>query len=196
MTIPRSKWRPLNSSSGHQPELRRPAPLVGNRKYSQPTFLSDGTPSPGALWPASTRAEAGFILSTIDVGIRIVVPRSLVVSYDVHGTQLQGGGMIGIDLGGLDKLPRDLGFGRPEKDASLFLPLGLGLARHGILQGHRDSDVADLDRGHRYTPSGGLCRLEGKIAVITGANSGIGFQWPQPGHCREGYPSQHFKHLS
>jgi hypothetical protein len=38
----------------------------------------------------------------------------------------------------------------------LFLALGLGLARHGILQGHRDSDVANLDRGHRYAPSGGL----------------------------------------
>src|SRR5580704_2435824 len=75
---------------------------------------------------------------------------------DVHGTQLQGRGMIGIDLGGLDKLPRDLSFGGPENDAGLFLTLGLGLARHGILQGHRDSDVADLDRGHRHAPSGGL----------------------------------------
>jgi len=53
---------------------------IGNQKYSQATLFSDGTPSPGALWPASTRAEAGFILSTIDVGIRIVVPRSFVVS--------------------------------------------------------------------------------------------------------------------
>jgi hypothetical protein len=46
----------------------------------QAAFFSDGNPSPGALWLASTRAEAGFMLSTIDVGIRIVVPRSLVVS--------------------------------------------------------------------------------------------------------------------
>src|ERR1700737_4879180 len=36
---------------------------------------------------------------------------------DVHGTQLQGGGMIGIDLGGLDKLPRDLGFLPPQLTA-------------------------------------------------------------------------------
>jgi hypothetical protein len=50
------------------------------RKYSQATLFSEGTPSLGALWLASTRAEAGFILSTIDVGIRIVVPRSFVVS--------------------------------------------------------------------------------------------------------------------
>ena len=41
--------------------------------------------------------------------------------------------MIGVDLGGLDKLPRDLGFGRPENDAGLFFALGLGLARHRIL---------------------------------------------------------------
>src|SRR5437016_4233979 len=68
---------------------------------------------------------------------------------DVHDTQLQGGWMIGINLGSLDKLPRDLGFGRPENDAGLFLALGLGLARHGILPGHWDSDVADLHRGHR-----------------------------------------------
>src|ERR1700726_843426 len=75
---------------------------------------------------------------------------------DVHGTQLQGGGMIGIDLGGLDKLPRDFGFGRPENDAGLFFALGLGLARHRILQGHWDSDVADLDRGYRHAPSSGF----------------------------------------
>ena len=53
--------------------------------------------------------------------------------------------MIGIDLGGLDKLSRDFGFGRPENNAGLFLPLGLRLARHGILQGHWDRDVTDLD---------------------------------------------------
>ena len=46
----------------------------------QAAFFSDANPSPGALWAASTRAEAGFMLSTIDVGIRIVVPRSFVVS--------------------------------------------------------------------------------------------------------------------
>src|SRR6185437_5861322 len=31
-------------------------------------------------WPAKAKAMTGFMLSTIDVGIRIVVPRSLVVS--------------------------------------------------------------------------------------------------------------------
>src|ERR1700730_15416079 len=41
---------------------------------------------------------------------------------DVHSTLLQGGGMIGIDLGGLDTFPRYLSFGRPENDAGLFLP--------------------------------------------------------------------------
>jgi hypothetical protein len=46
----------------------------------QAALFSDGSPSLGALWAASTRAEAGFMLSTIDVGIRIVVPRSFVVS--------------------------------------------------------------------------------------------------------------------
>jgi hypothetical protein len=50
------------------------------KSQSQATLFSEGTLSPGALWPASTRAEGGFILSTIDVGIRIVVPRSFVVS--------------------------------------------------------------------------------------------------------------------
>src|SRR5205823_13520434 len=48
---------------------------------------------------------------------------------DVHDTQLQGGWMIGINLGGLDKLPGDLGFGRPENDPGLFFAFGLGLAR-------------------------------------------------------------------
>ena len=50
------------------------------KKYSQATLLSEEISLPGTPWLASTRAEAGFILSTIDVGMRIVVPRSLVVS--------------------------------------------------------------------------------------------------------------------
>jgi hypothetical protein len=40
------------------------------------------------------------MLSTTNVGIRIVVPRSFVIPW-VHGAQLEGSRMTGIDLGGL-----------------------------------------------------------------------------------------------
>jgi len=37
-----------------------------------------------------------------------------------------------------------------------FLPLGLSLARHGVLESFGDRDVADLHGAHRNTPSLGL----------------------------------------
>ena len=50
----------------------------------------------------------------------------------------------------------DLGFRRTQDHARLFLALGLRLARHGVLQRHRNGDVADFDRAHRDAPFGDL----------------------------------------
>src|SRR4051812_44230719 len=75
---------------------------------------------------------------------------------DVHRPKLQGGGVVGINLGGLNELARDLGFSRSKDHTGLLLALRLGLARHGILQSDRDRDVSDLHRPDRHAPIGCL----------------------------------------
>jgi hypothetical protein len=76
-----------------QSRLRRPRPcthaggchLSAERGAATRSFRMLGDRGPFAFCgavscPANARATTGFMLSTIDVGIRIVAPRSLVVS--------------------------------------------------------------------------------------------------------------------
>jgi hypothetical protein len=72
---------PLGMRPGRRAEPLWPPPLVGYQsRYSQAAVLSDGTSWLADPRPASAKTEAGFRLSTIEVGIRIVVPLSFVVS--------------------------------------------------------------------------------------------------------------------
>ena len=79
--------------------------------------------------------------------------------------------MIRIDHGRLDELSRDRGFGRSKNDTGLLFPFRLGLPRHGVLQGNRDRDVADLDRLHRNAPVGGFASDFAAQQLVCGLRS-------------------------
>ncbi len=61
---------------------------------------------------------------------------------DVHCPQLQRGRVVGIDIGRLDELVGDFGFGGPQDDAGLLFSFGLRLTRHRVLPHHWYGDVA------------------------------------------------------
>ena len=80
-------------------------------------------------------------------------------------------GVAGIGIGGVDEFLRDGGLGAAQNDARFLLAFGLRLARHGVLQGHRNGDVADFNGIDRNAPVGGLARdfgaqhFVGRLAV-------------------------------
>src|SRR4051812_22688919 len=53
---------------------------------------------------------------------------------DVHRPKLQGGRVVGVDLGGLNELARDLGFSRSEDHTGLLLALRLAWRQMGAFR--------------------------------------------------------------
>ena len=91
--------------------------------------------APATSRPAIANASGGFRLSTIELGIRIVAPRSLVVFIDdVHRAQLKRTRMGFIDLRRFDKLPATLASStsRPKQSPSRTRRRSAGSTRTGI----------------------------------------------------------------
>ena len=70
----------------------------------------------------------------------------------VHRPQVQRSRVVAIRLRGALEALRDLDLRLAQDDARLLLARGLRLARHRVLQRHRNHDVTHLDRLHRHTP--------------------------------------------